>query len=134
MTPSRHPDKVDIEYGFALVRVCRSCIRLQARASQRFLVTSSSIFRVIASVPAGSRTSPRLHSLCNNDIGIIRVVTGVPASTTGPRQLRVSNPSAATTPELVVAQGLHDTLIQRLTEDLLRAAFLVSVGVSLKKA
>ena len=80
-TPSRHPDNVDIHYGFALVRVCRSCIRLQARASQRFLAfTSSSIFRVIA-----SRTSPRLHSLCNNDIGIIHVVTGVPASTTGPR-------------------------------------------------
>ena len=49
------------------------------------------------------------------------------------RRDRVSNPSAATAPELVVAR-LHDTLIQRLTEDLLRAAFLVSVGVSLKKA
>jgi hypothetical protein len=86
-TPSRHPDNVDIHYGFALARVCRSCIRLQARASQHFLTfsSSSSIFRVIASVPAGSRTSPRLHSLCNNDIGIIHVVTGVPASTTGPR-------------------------------------------------
>jgi hypothetical protein len=50
------------------------------------------------------------------------------------RRDRVSNPSAATAPELVVAQRLHDTLIQRLTEDLLRAAFLVSVGVSVKKA
>ena len=79
--PESAPRNVDIHYGFALVRVCRSCIRLQARASQRFLAfTSSSIFRVIA-----SRTSPRLHSLCNNDIGIIHVVTGVPASTTGPR-------------------------------------------------
>ena len=73
-------------YGFSLVRVCRPCIRLQARTGQRFLAfTSSSIFSVIASVPAGLRTSPRLHSLCNNDIGIIHVVTGVPASTTGPR-------------------------------------------------
>jgi hypothetical protein len=33
-----------------------------------------------------------------------------------------------------VAQGLHDRLIQRLTEDLQRAAFLVSVGVTPKKA
>jgi hypothetical protein len=34
----------------------------------------------------------------------------------------------------VVVQGLHDTLIQRLTEDLQRSAFLVSVGVTSKKA
>ena len=34
-----------------------------------------------------------------------------------------------------MAQGLHDRLIQRLTEiDLQRAAFLVSVGVTPKKA
>ena len=85
-TPSRHPDSVDIHYGFALVRVCRSCIRLQARASQRFLAfTSSSILRVISSVPAGSRTSPRLHSPCDNEIDINHVVTGVPAGTTRPR-------------------------------------------------
>jgi len=84
--PSRHPDNVDIHYGFALVRVCRSCIRLQARASQRFLAfTSSSIFRVISSVPRGSRTSPRLHSPCDNEIDINHVVTGVPAGTTRPR-------------------------------------------------
>ena len=49
------------------------------------------------------------------------------------RRDRVSNPSA-TAPELVVAQGLHDTLIQRLTEDLQRVAFLVSVGVTPMKA
>ena len=84
--PSRHPDNVDIHYGFALIRVCRSCIRLQARASQRFLAfTSSSIFRVISSVPRGSRTSPRLHSPCDNEIDINHVVTGVPAGTTRPR-------------------------------------------------
>jgi hypothetical protein len=41
---------------------------------------------------------------------------------------------AATAPELVVAQGMHDTLIKRLTEDLQRAAFLASVGVTPKKA
>ncbi len=65
-TPSRHPDNVDVHYGFALVRVCRSCIRLQAFASQRFLAfTSSSIFRVIASVPAGT-TGPRLQPFGSN--------------------------------------------------------------------
>ena len=36
--------------------------------------------------------------------------------------------------ELVVAQGLHGTLIPRLAEDLQRAAFLASVGVTPKKA
>ena len=49
------------------------------------------------------------------------------------RRDRVSNPSA-TAPELVVDQGLYDTLIQRLTEDLQCAVFLVSVGVTPKKA
>ena len=36
--------------------------------------------------------------------------------------------------ELVVAQGLHGTLILRLAEDLQRAAYLASVGVTPKKA
>ena len=36
--------------------------------------------------------------------------------------------------ELVVARGLHDTLIQRLTADLQRAAVLASVGVTRNKA
>ena len=36
--------------------------------------------------------------------------------------------------ELVVAQGLHGTLILRLAEDLQRAAYLASVGVTLKKS
>ena len=36
--------------------------------------------------------------------------------------------------ELVVAQGLHGTLILRLAEDLQRAAYLPSVGVTPKKS
>jgi hypothetical protein len=36
--------------------------------------------------------------------------------------------------ELVVAQGLHGTLILRLAEDLQRAAYLASVGVTPKKS
>ena len=102
-TPSRHPDNVDIHYGFALARVCRSCIRLQARASQHFLAFSSS------SISASSQASPRARE---------RVRVSTPSATTTSassmssqaspqaRRDRVSNPSAATAPELVVAQGL----------------------------
>jgi len=50
------------------------------------------------------------------------------------RRDRVSTPLEATAPELAVAPALHDTLIRRLTEDLQRAAFLASVGVTPKKA
>ena len=86
---------------------------------------------------ASSQASPRARE---------RVRVSIPSATTTlassmssqaspqARRDRVSNPSAATAPELVVAQGLHDTLIQRLTEDLQRAALLVFVGVTPKKA
>ncbi len=50
-----HPDDIDVRYGFAVVRICRPCICPQAGAGQRrSALTSSSIFRVVASLPACS--------------------------------------------------------------------------------
>ena len=107
-----------------------------ASASRRVQVNVSSPSPA-AAFYASSQASPRARE---------RVRVSTPSATTTSassmssqaspqaRRNRVSNPSAATAPELVVAQGLHDTLIQRLTEDLQRAAFLVSVGVTPKKA
>ena len=105
-----------------------------ASASRRVQVnvSSPSPAAAFSASSQGSRgTSPRLHTPCNNEIDINHVVTGVPAGTTRPRLQPLTS---ATAPELVVAQGLHDTLVQRLTEDLQRVAFLVSVGVTPMKA
>ena len=44
---------------------------------RRLALTISSIFRVIASVPACSSAGPRLHSFGNNDIDILHVCPGV---------------------------------------------------------
>ena len=69
-TPSRHPDNVDIHYGFALVRVCRSCIRLHCRRVQVNVSSPSPA----AAFSASSQVSPRARE-----------------------RVRVSTPSATTT-------------------------------------
>ena len=74
-SPKRFPYGIYTRYGFAVVRVCRPCSCPQAGAGQRCLaLASNSIFRVIASVPAGSRTGPRLHSFGSIDLGILTSV------------------------------------------------------------
>jgi hypothetical protein len=77
-TPKRLRVGTPPRNGFAVIRICRPCICPQAGAGQRrSALTSSSIFRVVASLPVCSSAGPSLHSIGSNDISILHVCKGV---------------------------------------------------------
>ena len=130
--PSQHPDDIYTRYGLALVRVCRLHPPPGARGSTFPRLHQQQHFARHRKRPPRARERVRVSTPSATTTSVSSMSSRRPCKhygTASPplRQHRHLH-------ELVVAQGLHDTLIQRLTEDLQRVAVLASVGVTPKKA